>query len=374
MKNLTAGELNRATLARQSLLERAATPAADAVRRVVALQAQEPASPYLALWNRVRDFDPADLDAAFAAGDVVKASLMRITLHAVHASDHPAFHHALWRVLRGARLNDKRFTGSGLSIGDADELMAHLLAFAAEQPRTKVDVEAMLEERLGFRHPGVWWALRTFAPLRHVPTGGPWSFGVKAAYRSSGAALDADRDASTRHLIRRYLEGFGPASVADMAQFSLLPRTLIRAALPDDLVTFAGPDGTVLHDVPDAPIPPADTPAPPRLLPMWDSTLLAYADRGRLIPPAHRPLVIRVNGDVLPTVLVDGRVAGLWRPGGGAIEVTAFEPLPAEAWTGLTAEAAGLLAFLADRDTEVYRRYNHWWAKLPPGFETRLLG
>jgi hypothetical protein len=375
---LTEGRLNRATLARQLLLEREALPAADAVARVVALQAQEPASPYLALWNRVTGFDAADLDAAFAGGTVVKATLMRVTLHAVHAADYPAFHHAMLPVLRGPRLADKRFTDSGLSVDDADELAAHLVAFTAGEARTKVDIENLVEERLGHRHPGVYWALRTFLPLLHVPTGGPWSFGVKAAFRSHPSPHPApDREESVRWLVRRYLTAFGPATVADIAQFSLLGRTVVRDAvrsLGDALVVHSGPDGRELFDVPGAPLPPARTPAPPRLLPMWDSTLLAYADRGRLIPPDVRRLVIRVNGDVLPTLLVDGRVAGVWRPADGAVEATAFRPLTARVWKGLAAEAAALAPFLADRDPSVYRRYHHWWARLPPAAEVRLLG
>ncbi len=160
-----------------------------------------------------------------------------------------------------------------------------------------------------------------------------------------------------------------------MAQFALVPRARVRAAvaeLGDELETLPGPGRTELLDLPGAPRPDGDTPAPPRLMAMWDSVLLVYADRGRVIPPEHRKLVTRNNGDVLPTLLVDGFVAGVWRPVEGGIEATAFEPLPDEAWAGLAAEARRLVDFLADRDPEVYRRYGHWWAKLPPG-ETRLL-
>jgi hypothetical protein len=375
---LTAGQLNRATLARQVLLNREPLGAGEAVRRVVALQAQEPASPYLALWNRVTGFDPAALDTAFADGTVVKATLMRVTLHAVHAGDYPAFHRAMVPVLRGPRLGDRRFTDSGLSTSDADDLLTHLLAFTAGKARTKVHIEDMFEKRLGFRHPGVYWALRTYAPLLHVPTGGPWSFGTRAAFRSFPAPLPADdREESVRRLVLRYLAGFGPATIPDLAQFSLLPRTLVREAvrsLGDAVRVFTkADDGAELYDVPGAPIPPARTPAPPRLLPMWDSTLLAYADRSRTIPPEFRKLVIRANGDVLPTLLVDGRVAGVWRPVEGGVEATAFHPLAPGAWKGLAAEAALLLPFLADRDPAVYRRYHHWWAKLPPVAEVRVL-
>jgi len=143
-------------------------------------------------------------------------------------------------------------------------------------------------------------------------------------------------------------------------------------ALGGSLVQLEGPDGTVLYDVPGAALPAGDTPAPPRLMAMWDSIMLAYADRGRVIPPGYQKLVTRMNGDVLPTVLVDGYVAGLWRALRDGIEVTAFDPLPDVVWAGLAAEARALVPLLADREPEVYRRYHHWWDKLPDG-ETRLL-
>lgn len=105
---------------------------------------------------------------------------------------------------------------------------------------------------------------------------------------------------------------------------------------------------------------------------MWDSILLAYADRSRFTPPEYRPLIMRPNGDVLPTVLVDGHVAGVWRAVGAGIEITAFRPLPGAAWDELAAEARALTSFLAGRDPAVYRRYAHWWADLP-GAEIRVL-
>jgi Winged helix DNA-binding domain len=373
---LSARRLNRATLDRQLLLRRQRLSVVDAVGRVVGLQAQEPASPYLALWNRLVDFDPAELDAAFAAHEVVKARLMRITLHAVTAEDYPAFHNAMRFALRAARLGDRRFTSSGLSTADADALVPHLLEFTG-RPSTGAQVEAALGERLGREAPkGVWWALRTYAPLAHAPTGGPWSFGSRPAYVTARVSPSSvDQAESERRLARRYLQGFGPASVADLARFATLYRSRASSALlaiEDELERYEGPDGAELFDVPGGSVPAEDVPAPPRLLPMWDSALLGYDDRGRVIPPDYRKLVIRVNGDVLPTLLVDGYVAGVWRTVEGGIEATAFHPLPDGAWAGLAAEARALAAVLADRDPAVYRRYHHWWATLPPG-ETRLL-
>lgn len=120
-------------------------------------------------------------------------------------------------------------------------------------------------------------------------------------------------------------------------------------------------------------MPAETTPAPPRLLPMWDSVLLAYADRSRVIPPDYRSVIVRRNGDVLPTLLVDGYAAGVWHPVDGGIEVTAFHRLGRETWKAIAAEARALVAFLADREPIVYRRYGHWWAKGIPSAEVRVL-
>jgi hypothetical protein len=305
---------------------------------------------------------------------------MRITLHAVHAADYRAFREAVEPTLRGSRLGDPRFRASGLTAADADALVPRLLKHA-DRPRTAAEMQAAAEERLGAPlPPAAWRMLRQYAPLWHAPTGGPWSFSTRQSYVAASARpVLADPEAADdalRILVRRYLEGFGPASVPDIAQFSLVQRGRARAAvqaLAGELELLQGPDGGVLYDVPGAPRPAEDTPAPPRLMAMWDSVLLAYADRGRIIPPEHRRHVIRVNGDVLPTLLVDGHVAGVWRAVDGGVEATAFQPLPDTAWEGLAVEAEGLAALLADRDPGAYRRYDHWWAKGLPAAETRLL-
>jgi hypothetical protein len=372
---LTTRQLNRATLARQLLLRREPLDVVDAVRRIVAIQAQEPASPYIALWNRIAGFDPADLDVAFAEHAVVRASLVRITLHAVHADDYPIFHNAMAPSLRASRLNDARFEPSGLSVADVDRLLPDFIR-SVTRPHSVAELEARLVEQLGEPRERLWWALRTFAPLMHVPTGGPWSFGPRASFVAPPTILPPERHGeSVRRLVRRYLEGFGPASVRDVAQFTILRVPVVRDAireLGDELVRLDGPDGVELFDVPGGLLPPEDAVAPPRLLPMWDSVLLAYADRSRVIPPDDRKVVIRQNGDVLPTLLVDGHVAGVWRPVEGGIEVSAFRSLPDEAWEGLATEARSLVAFLAGRDPKVYRRYAHWW-KTMPSADVRVL-
>ncbi|MFI7540347.1 winged helix DNA-binding domain-containing protein [Actinoplanes sp. NPDC049599] len=375
---ISARALNRSTLARQLLLARERLPVPEAVRRVVALQAQHAASPYVALTNRIEDFDPVALDEAFTGRAVLKATLMRVTLHAVHAGDFAAFRTAVQPSVRAARLHP-RFVANVLPAADADTVVPELLLFAG-QPRTGVEMDGWLRDRLGaLPEPGAWPALRAYAPLLHAPTGAPWMFGTRPSYVASGLpAVGVDPAAAAaalRTLALRYLAGFGPASVADLAQFAFVPRSRARAALAglaDGLAQFEGPDGAVLYDVPGGPLPAEDVPAPPRLMAMWDSILLAYADRSRVLPPEYRRLVIQANGDVLPTLLVDGHVAGVWRPVEDGIEARAFHRLPEEAWAGLAAEARTMTALVAAREPRVYRRYDRWWRPLPAA-ESRVL-
>jgi hypothetical protein len=377
---LTARQLNRATLSRQWLLDRRKADVVDAIRAVCALQAQSPASPYIALWNRVARFDPAELDRAYIEHRVVKATLMRMTLHAVAADDYAAFHHAMVDDLRRSRLLDGRFRSIGLSFDEADALMAAVLEFAAEA-RTNAELHAMLEQRTGkLPAPGPWWALKTFAPMLHAPTGGPWSFSDRPSYLSApSGGVRGSREQSVAKLLRSYLAAFGPASAADVNQFTMIPQPPIRAALDvlaDELVIHEDPAGKVLYDIRGSELPEEEVVAPPRLMAMWDNILLAYRDRTRVIPEAYRKLVIRSNGDTLPTVLVDGYVAGVWRPAAEpakGVEITAFHGFDDATWAALDTEARSLLGLVAERQPDVYRRYGRWWADVPAA-EVQLLG
>ncbi len=375
---ISARQLNRATLQRQLLLGRESLSAVDAVGRIVALQAQEAASVYIALWNRLRDFDPAELDAAFASQAIVKAQLMRVTLHAVTAVDYPQLHEAMQRTLRAARLNDRRFRSEGLTPADADALIPEAVQYAST-PRSNADMEAWLEQRYGSAKPFVWWALRQYGPFVHAVTGSTWSFGPRPAYTGAPEQRRPDdQERSWRYLVLRYLGGFGPAAVQDVGTFGLLNRPPLREAF-DALersgeIVPAGTHGKLqLFDLPGRELPDEETPAPPRLMAMWDSALLAYAERDRIIPPEFRKHVIRSNGDVLPTLLVDGYVAGVWRPTNQGIEASSLRPLSDDDWHGLEREARALRVFLADREPTVYQRYSRWWSTLP-AVDVRILG
>jgi DNA glycosylase AlkZ-like len=227
---LTARQLNRSTLSRQLLLRRERLGVGEAIGRVVALQAQEPASPYIALWDRLDPFDPVALDTAFARQEVVKAQLMRITLHAVAVDDDPSFHEAMQRTLRAARFHDRRFASEGVSIEEAEALVPDLLEFLAT-PRMNQDVERWLEDRFGSPKPHIWWALRQVGPFVHASTGGPWTFGSRPSY--VGARVQArpgDPAASMRSFVRAYLRGFGPARREDIAQFGSIYRPPVHDA------------------------------------------------------------------------------------------------------------------------------------------------
>jgi Winged helix DNA-binding domain len=379
---VTERQLNRATLARNLLLEREQSDIVEAVRRLGPLQAQEPSTPYLALWNRIAGFDPVELDAAFTARRLVRSSLIRLTLHVVPVEDWPGIHTVMAPSLRASRVNDARFDDSGLSAEETDALLPELATFLA-RPRTGAEIEEHLDASVGPEASGrrAWWALRRYAPVHHAPTGGPWSFGAVTSYVTAGAGPDADRyERDVADLLRRYLGAFGPATLPDFAQFTMLRRPaaqLAAASLGPEVVPVRGPGGRKLLDLAEATLPDddrnANVEAPPRLLPMWDSVLLAYADRTRVIPAGYRAAVLRRNGDVLPTLLVDGSVAGVWRPVDGGIEATAFHPLDEATWKGLKAEAEALWALLSERDPEVYRRYAHWWDKAMPAAEVRRL-
>ncbi|MER7177310.1 DNA glycosylase AlkZ-like family protein, partial [Streptomyces mesophilus] len=222
-----------------------------------------------------------------------------------------------------------------------------------------------------------WWALRTYAPLHHVPSGGPWSFGHRNTFRAAPNAPAVTAGEGAQQLLLSYLRAFGPATAQDFARFTLLPSTTVKhavEALGDALRPVGGSGRAVLYDLPEATVPDEDVPVPPRLLPMWDSSLLAHVVPGRFMPAEFRPAAVRRNGDVLPCLLVDGQVAGVWRSlDGGGLELTAFRELTAGQWRGLTQEAERLVTWLADRDPEVYRRYGHWWDKGMPGVGTRIV-
>lgn len=366
---LSQRQLNRATLARQLLLERADLGIVEAVERIGGLQAQEPASPSIGLWTRLAGFAPADLDAALAARTVVKGTLMRTTVQLVSARDFGD----LWPALRSegdtSRRTDRDRQPDPVRFA---ALQVRVEAFTA-RPRSLTELRDYVGSIDGMAPDELVWWLRRRTPFVHAPAAVPWSFGRRPQIVHADAWL-ADkawpsRSEAVEHLIRRYLAAFGPASMADIARWSGLPVARLRPSLAaieaaGDLRRYADQAGRRLTDVVDAPLPDEDVPAPPRLLPMWDNIVLAFADRTRLISDGDRRVVVARNGDTLPTFTVDGVVAGLWwaEPDGDRTRIVLdpFRAIDRAARRALEGEGERLARVLEPLEPTVYARYRHW--------------
>ncbi|MDX6407073.1 MAG: hypothetical protein QOE13_144 [Gaiellaceae bacterium] len=275
-----------------------------AIERLCALQAQYAPSPYIALWSRVIGFEKEHLTRALEDRKAVKSSLFRITLHITSARDYP-YYAAAW--LPAAREMTPRIT-----VEEMAKLSREVEAVARKRI-THERLEAMAAAEMGGR-----WRTRTLAPLLHVPPAGTWGFHGRPELLVMKTWLGVDlpsREAGAKRLVKSYLAAFGPATQQDLLRFAGVRVGDLRPGIEQlELRTFQDERGRKLIDLPDAPLPDADTAAPIRFLPKWDSSLLAYAppERARILPEGLRRTVIRKNGDVLPTVLVDGFVAATW--------------------------------------------------------------
>ena len=338
---LTLRELNRTTLLRQLLLRRERLPVTRAIERVAALQAQWAPAPYVALWSRLEGFERSSLERALAHGRVVKALLMRATMHLVSARDYPWFD----ACVREAR-TVVRVRGTP---PPAARVVERALALTRERPHTRPELMRALGYDPRTQDPR---ELREFswvvalARLEQTPEAAFWGFRGSPLLRPAEHELPP-RDDACAYLIRGYLAAFGPATRADVSAWSGVPiRDLSPGFESLRLRVLRDERGRELLDLPRAPLASADTPAPPRLLPRWEELLLAHKDRTRVLPDEYRKQVIAVNGDVRQACLVDGFVAGYWERQGERVVIRPFAPLPRTARRELEDEAARLAVWL----------------------------
>lgn len=349
--------LNRATLARQLLLERTEMPALDVIAHLAGLQAQVPRPPHLGLWTRLEGYRRDDMNGLLASGAAVRAPAMRATLHVLTAEDYRHWRPALQPLLTAAMQGVLRDRAGSF---DVPALVEAARAFFDAEPRTFTALRAHLTARFpDGDERAMGYAVRTHLPLVMVPDDTPWGYPADArfAVAETWLARPLERDDHTGELVKRYLAAFGPATVADAQTWSGLKLKAAFEALRPELVTFRDDKKRELFDLPDAPRPSEATPAPVRLLPEYDNMVLAHADRTRLIPEEYRPLIVTKNLKVQATFLVDGMVAGLWRVTRkgkrAALTLAPFEPLAAPTIAELTAEAERLLRF-AEPDAQAY--------------------
>jgi len=336
---LTQRELNRALLARQLLLERRRLSPTAVIERLVGMQAQWPSAPYVGIWSRTTGFRPAALERELRAHRVVKANVMRQTLHLVTRRDY---------ALIRAALSQSGFPND---LPGAVRRAPAIRALAEPDGMTAAEGHAYMEREEGltgidarraFRH------ARVRGHVLHHPETALWRGRPEGRFYALEEPETLDPLESRAELLRRYLAAFGPASRQDIDAWSMLRMPQIRPALELlELRRFRDEHGRELLDVARAPLPDADIPAPVRFLPKWDNVLLAYTDRTRVLPDPYRRNVVMRNGDVAQTFLVDGFVAGMWRVEDGSVVAEPFKPLPRSARAELDEEAARLEAFLA---------------------------
>lgn len=345
--------LNRATLARQMLLERAVVTPADAVQLLAGMQAQEPRPPFIGLWSRIEDGQRAAMQRGMHERELVRGTLMRGTIHLVTAADYVAFRPTIQPVLdQGmAVLGDR---AAGLD-GDAERVLAVARDLLQEAPRTFAELRSLLI--VAFPHisdRALGHLVRMKLPLVLEPTEHPWAYAANARFTLAEPWLEATLATmpDPEALVMRYLAAFGPATAADVQTWSGL-RTLkpVMERLRPQLAIFRNEQGKELFDLPDAPRPDPETTAPVRFLPEFDNLLLSHAERTRVIADEHRNVVYQKgNLRLLSSFLVDGMVAGIWRAEvkrkAATLSLTPFAPLPRRVQSELEEEGARLLRFL----------------------------
>ncbi len=342
---------DRATLARQYLLDRAPAPAIDAIEHLGGMQSQAPLAAYVGLWARLRDFAPGELSALTEQRQVVRLHLMRNTVHLVSARDCLD-----WRTLFSP-LHAAQFSARfrlGIAGVDRDALLRHARQLLEEQPRTRTQLGRLLAQRWPDADPAALaYAATHHIPLCQVPPRGIWGKTGPAAWAPVESWLGAPlRAAPVDGLVLRYLGAFGPSTVADMQRWSGLTRLReVAERLP--LRTFHGQAGQVLYDLPGAPRPDADVPAPPRLLPEYDNLLLSHEDRIRLIPGNRTVPLPPGNGAAAGTFLADGWWQGTWQIRGDTLRIQPFIRLRRSDRDALLAEATRLCAFLAPANYDI---------------------
>jgi winged helix DNA-binding protein len=335
---LTEQELNRALLARQILLERVRAPIPKVLERMGTLQAQYAPSMYIGLWTRVKGFDRGQLDRALAGRQVAQGTLMRATIHLVSKADY-------WPITMGVR---RARRDAWLSASYRRDYSASQMSAAARKLKARLGDGTMsrkeIHELLG-SDSVVTNGVNMWLDLVRVPPSGTWERRRADLYAAAehwvGPPGKIEEAEGIDLLVRRYLGAFGPATLAEVANWAGLdPRRVEQALERIKLRRFEAEDGAELLDLPRAPLPDPETPAPARFLPTWDATLLVHARRTGILSEEHRPKVFNTKTpQSVPTFLVDGRVAGTWSFEKGKVKTKPFGKLDAVAKRELRDEA-----------------------------------
>ena len=339
---LTERELNRALLARQLLLERVRMPIPKVLERMGTLQAQYAPSMYIGLWSRIEAFEREQLDRALERRAVAQGTLMRATIHLVSVADY-------WPIAIGVRKGRRE---AWLNTSYRKDYSATQMSAAARKLRKRLGDGTMgrkeIHELLG-SDSVVTNGVNMWLDLVRVPPSGTWERRRADLYAATDRWLgeppkEVDEREGIELLVRRYLAGFGPAQLADIASWAgLHPKRVSPVVESMKIRRFTSEGGQELVDLPRAPLPDPETPAPVRFIGTWDAMLLTHGRRTGVLPEEHRPKVFNSRTpQSMPTFLVDGRVAGSWKFEKGKVTLDPFERLDAAAKRELAAEAERL--------------------------------
>jgi hypothetical protein len=350
---LDARALNRATLERQLLLRRNELTAAQAIEWLVGMQAQATTPPYFGLWSRLTGFTHDDLSRLIQERHVVRTPLMRGTIHMVTARDYQMLNPLMQPVLTRMFYSGSPY-GRQVKGVDMEAVLSASRAWIAEKPRTNTELGNLLRERWpDYDAKSLGSAVQFLVPVVQVPPRGVWGVGGKAAWTTADSWLgEPVRDnAQLDDLVLRYLAAYGPATVMDVQSWSGLTRLAeVVERLRSRLRTFRNEKGKELFDLPEAPLPDPDTPAPVRFLGEYDNALLGFADRTRFIDAEHsRHAIFANSGPLHGTVLVDGLVRATWiiKPAEpkATLEIQPFLRLRAKDLKEVEEEGTRLLTF-----------------------------
>jgi len=355
-QTLSPKQLNRTLLSRQLLLHRHQMYPADAIEKLVGLQSQIPNPPYIGLWTRLQTFERDHLTKLMEARKVVRAPMMRSTLHLVTDEDHqkfqPIIQPALDRALRA-------FFGKDARELDIDKLVKAARPFIEEEPRTTGEIKQMLLDSAPDKNgDAMAYAVRNNLQLVQVPPGGTWGTGTRASYTTAQSYLGDPTPSDLETLLHRYLAAFGPASIMDFqAWVGIASLTKTIKPMMKDLVTYETEDGTKLLDLPHMEILPEDTPTPIRFIPEYDNLLVSHKDRNRIIADDDRKYVFLSAARVLGTVLIDGFVGATWKTERekdvASLRVSLFEQVDGDTIEAIDKEGQKLIRFIED-DAEAF--------------------
>lgn len=348
---LTLRQLNRALLDRQGLLERRTGSALSMIDHLVGMQSQAPLAPYVGLWSRLSDFNPAELVDLMTAREALRIVLMRGTIHLVIANDALAIRPLVAEVMRRGLAANKPVAAAAAAAPSLIEVGSRLLS---DSPLNPAQLSAALADAFPGHDPALLSrAVRDLVPCVQIPPRGLWGKGGQPTLTTPAAWLGRkSHPHAIDDLVLRYLKAFGPASIQDAQAWSGLTRlTEVFTRLRPRLRVYLSPEGRELFDLPSIPLPPEDTPAPIRFVAEYDNLLLSHANRTRIIRDEHRREIITINGIVRGTILHDGFVTASWKatltPTQATLRITPLPSTPTLPTDPVIAEGNRLLHFLA---------------------------